>query len=233
MGRYRYKKVHGKKVQEHILVWERANGRKLPEGYDIHHIDGNGRNNDLSNLMLIEHGEHAKLHHEMRRKGIDPVNPDDPDVIATRNYLKRHYQRHRDEILAKHREYRETHREETRAQNKAYRESHKEERQAYVESHKDELDAYHRAYREKNRELIREKSKQRHAINPERDNAYLRAYRAENREILSAKQQLRYLTDKGAPQSEIDTCRDRLDAALSNKVLEVAPCIDYALETVS
>ena len=61
----------------------------------------------------------------------------------------------------------------------------------------------------------------------------MRAYRAENREILSAKQQLRYLIGRGAPESEIDVCKDRLDMALSNKVLEVAPCIDYALETVS
>jgi|694.fasta_scaffold00112_67 recombination protein RecA len=34
----------------------------IPEEFDIHHIDENTKNNDISNLQLIQNSEHAKLH---------------------------------------------------------------------------------------------------------------------------------------------------------------------------
>jgi hypothetical protein len=46
----------------HILVWERANG-PIPKGMEIHHIDGNPQNNNLSNLMMLSAGDHVKVHH--------------------------------------------------------------------------------------------------------------------------------------------------------------------------
>ena len=50
-------------VMEHIFVWEQATGFSVPKGFCIHHIDGNKKNNDISNLCLIEHRAHTKLHH--------------------------------------------------------------------------------------------------------------------------------------------------------------------------
>lgn len=44
-----------------ILV-EKAIGKKLSKDQDIHHIDGNPLNNDLSNLQILSHAEHARLH---------------------------------------------------------------------------------------------------------------------------------------------------------------------------
>ena len=35
---------------------------KILEGFDIHHLDGNHANNEPSNLVLIEHGDHMMLH---------------------------------------------------------------------------------------------------------------------------------------------------------------------------
>jgi hypothetical protein len=35
---------------------------QLKEGFDIHHIDGDHNNNDPSNLVLIEHTDHMRLH---------------------------------------------------------------------------------------------------------------------------------------------------------------------------
>lgn len=47
-------------VPEHILIWEKANG-KVPEGYRIIHIDQDGTNNDLNNLMLISDAECCQI----------------------------------------------------------------------------------------------------------------------------------------------------------------------------
>lgn len=45
----------------HRLVWEKYNG-EIPKGYQIHHIDENKLNNDISNLSLISPQEHTKHH---------------------------------------------------------------------------------------------------------------------------------------------------------------------------
>jgi len=55
--------------REHQLVVKAA-GIDVPQGYDIHHKDENKRNNNLSNLQVLPHGDHMRLHH-----GIDPSEP--------------------------------------------------------------------------------------------------------------------------------------------------------------
>lgn len=48
----------------HKYVWEYYNGL-IPKGYDIHHIDRNRANNDISNLQLLTKQEHKELHAEL------------------------------------------------------------------------------------------------------------------------------------------------------------------------
>lgn len=45
----------------HRVIWEEAYG-EIPKGYQIHHIDGNAENNNLSNLEIVKKGEHQKHH---------------------------------------------------------------------------------------------------------------------------------------------------------------------------
>lgn len=47
----------------HRYVWEFYNGT-LPTGYEVHHIDFNKENNDISNLQAISKSEHRKIHAE-------------------------------------------------------------------------------------------------------------------------------------------------------------------------
>lgn len=47
-------------VMEHRLVYEAVNGL-IPDGFDVHHKDGNTYNNSIDNLELLSHSEHAKL----------------------------------------------------------------------------------------------------------------------------------------------------------------------------
>lgn len=43
-------------------VWEEYWREKMPEGYILHHVDGNYRNNDISNLAMITNSLHEKIH---------------------------------------------------------------------------------------------------------------------------------------------------------------------------
>lgn len=63
MGLYRTKTVNGRKVSYHRWVWEQAHG-PIPPGMIVHHVDGDRRNNDLGNLRLMTHAEHARLHND-------------------------------------------------------------------------------------------------------------------------------------------------------------------------
>lgn len=48
----------------HRLLWMVANQAEIPEGYDIHHIDGNRSNNSINNLELIEQSTHRSEHNK-------------------------------------------------------------------------------------------------------------------------------------------------------------------------
>ena len=61
-GYLRFRKdKKGKLRMEHCLVWEEHYG-KIPDGMQIHHIDHNKTNNDISNLKLVTPLEHKRLH---------------------------------------------------------------------------------------------------------------------------------------------------------------------------
>lgn len=50
--------------KEHHIVWERHNGVR-PDGFVIHHIDGNKENNSIENLECLD-----KIKHDQMNPGI-------------------------------------------------------------------------------------------------------------------------------------------------------------------
>ncbi len=55
-----YTKTYGRHT--HRIVAEEKLGRPLKKGEIVHHIDGNKRNNDPSNLMVMTQSEHCRIH---------------------------------------------------------------------------------------------------------------------------------------------------------------------------
>lgn len=48
-------------------------GRELTKDEEVHHIDGNPLNNDVSNLLVLTKEEHNKMHGEENRKYYDKI----------------------------------------------------------------------------------------------------------------------------------------------------------------
>lgn len=63
----KYIKLSKFNIQEHRYVMENIIGRKLTKKEVVHHIDGNGFNNNKENLILMTKIEHHKLHYKTRK----------------------------------------------------------------------------------------------------------------------------------------------------------------------
>lgn len=62
-------------VMEHVVIAERALGRRLPKGVQVHHVDEDRRNNAPSNLVICQDQKYHYLLHvraKVVRAGGDP-----------------------------------------------------------------------------------------------------------------------------------------------------------------
>jgi hypothetical protein len=55
--------------KNYVRIWEEYNGQKLPEGKEIHHIDGNHDNNDPNNLLVVTIEQHLEIHQKQKDYG--------------------------------------------------------------------------------------------------------------------------------------------------------------------
>lgn len=51
-------------VLEHIFVFERETGIKIPNNCCIHHLNGEKCDNEITNLCMLTHSAHTILHHK-------------------------------------------------------------------------------------------------------------------------------------------------------------------------
>ena len=47
-------------------IWEEYNNKTIPKDYEIHHVDGNRKNNDPNNLICVSIEEHLRIHFEQK-----------------------------------------------------------------------------------------------------------------------------------------------------------------------
>lgn len=68
-----YALTYDNRIFMHRYVWEKCNGL-IPDGFDIHHIDEDKSNNQISNLECLPKSDHARKHgfrnnqHTIKRK---------------------------------------------------------------------------------------------------------------------------------------------------------------------
>lgn len=55
--------IDGKMYRQHVLLAEKALGKQLPKGAVVHHVDGNGTNNDTNNLVICQDQNYHLLLH--------------------------------------------------------------------------------------------------------------------------------------------------------------------------
>ena len=67
-------KIGEKRKRLHVYVYECERGLTVPNGWQIHHVDGNKNNNDIGNLACIP--EHYHLSHHSKKNAIEH-----PEVI--------------------------------------------------------------------------------------------------------------------------------------------------------
>lgn len=66
-GPYLTRSVHGIAKRDHVIIAERALGRPLPEGVEVHHVDGDGHNNANRNLVICQDTAYHQLLHKRQR----------------------------------------------------------------------------------------------------------------------------------------------------------------------
>lgn len=62
---YIYLRLDGRRVYEHILVAEKALGRKMKRGEVVHHINGDKADNRNCNLLICDKSYHGWLEKKM------------------------------------------------------------------------------------------------------------------------------------------------------------------------
>ena len=45
----------------------------IPKNYEIHHIDGDRKNNDIDNLIAISHEDHVKMHKQVATRATKTI----------------------------------------------------------------------------------------------------------------------------------------------------------------
>lgn len=76
--------VNSMPIHAHRWVWINHYGT-IPDGMDIHHIDGNKENNEIENLEIISRSEHLKKHW---REGAFDLEQRRKQLSEARQWLK-------------------------------------------------------------------------------------------------------------------------------------------------
>lgn len=83
-------------TDHHRRIAEKALGKPLPDGAEIHHVDGNGKKNANTNLVICEDHRYHKLLHVRQRIADASGDPNTQKICCTCRLVLNHDQFHRD-----------------------------------------------------------------------------------------------------------------------------------------
>ena len=69
-GYWRHSIYKSNNILLHRYIWEKHNG-SIPEGYVIHHIDGDKSNNNIENLQKLKYSKHLSIHNSGKTISIE------------------------------------------------------------------------------------------------------------------------------------------------------------------
>lgn len=72
-GSYAGVSIHGKKYHVHRLTMEAELEEGIPDGFYVHHKNGDKLDNRLSNLEIIKASEHQSLHNKGRKQSKEHI----------------------------------------------------------------------------------------------------------------------------------------------------------------
>lgn len=75
------KKEGNNRIRLHTLIWEDFYGKKIPEGYEIHHVDTNKQSNSIQNLQCVEKQKHLIFHKTGKKR---------PEMSGKDNYFAKY-----------------------------------------------------------------------------------------------------------------------------------------------
>jgi hypothetical protein len=81
--------ANGKYMRLHRLVVEYMLGRYLLPHEQVHHIDGNKKNNHFSNLQIVSLAEHRRIHNILDKKGVKKYNLEQVELLYNAGYSMR------------------------------------------------------------------------------------------------------------------------------------------------
>jgi len=98
---------NGRSIRMHRYVWEKHNG-PIPEGFHIHHRDGDKANNTIDNLILIPKEFHLSYHGEKKASSevakanmeerVRPAEVEWHKSEAAKDFHREHYEQYTREI---------------------------------------------------------------------------------------------------------------------------------------
>lgn len=94
--RYKTKQINGEKKQLHRVVFEDAYGITIPNGFVIHHIDGNPLNNSIFNLQMMKIEDHNALHKTKSDANLEHRQWREDNKQYLKDYKKAWRERNRD-----------------------------------------------------------------------------------------------------------------------------------------
>lgn len=133
---YNSSNVNGSVKYTHRRVWEEHFG-KIPDGFIIHHKNGDKNDNRIENLILMTRADHMSLHASIKRG--EKWNGEQLTEEQKRRIKHEYYLKNKSHSQKRSKKYYEEHRKEILKRVKEWRKNNLEKRKKWLNENRDRL----------------------------------------------------------------------------------------------